>query len=129
MIALIVNLHLSVCMVQVPMHGAVNLAVETCGETFHRFWTYLNFSSPLLSPGPYDRQDCAWAFGMNLFDLTAWRKGDYTNIYHQWQHQVSHLQILDGLFVPDGGGISCCKNSLCRSVYLSKATIMRGVLL
>lgn len=69
------------------MHGAVNLAVETCGDSFHRFWTYLNFSSPLLARGPFRRQDCAWAFGMNLFDLTVWRAGEYTRVYHHWQRQ------------------------------------------
>ncbi|GJP42402.1 hypothetical protein CLOM_g1969 [Closterium sp. NIES-68] len=70
---------------EVPMHGKVNLAVETCGKVFHRFKTYLNFSSPLLKR--YDPEGCGWAYGMNLFDLDAWRAGNYTEKYHYWQQQ------------------------------------------
>ncbi|CAI7930852.1 unnamed protein product [Closterium sp. NIES-54] len=70
---------------EVPMHGKVNLAVETCGKVFHRFKTYLNFSSPLLKQ--YDPEGCGWAYGMNLFDLDAWRSGNYTQKYHYWQQQ------------------------------------------
>lgn len=71
---------------QIPMHGNVNLAVETCGKTFHRFKTYLNFSSPQLAT--FDPEGCAWAFGMNLFDLQTWRRHDFTLRYHFWQQQV-----------------------------------------
>eukprot|EP00244_Chara_vulgaris_P004424 TRINITY_DN1875_c0_g2_i1.p1 TRINITY_DN1875_c0_g2~~TRINITY_DN1875_c0_g2_i1.p1 ORF type:complete len:369 (-),score=44.12 TRINITY_DN1875_c0_g2_i1:92-1198(-) len=69
---------------KVPMNGKVNLAVETCGEVFHRFHTYLNFSVPLISR-KFDPQACGWAFGMNLFNLKAWRSGNFTEVYHYWQ--------------------------------------------
>ncbi|CAI6000845.1 unnamed protein product [Closterium sp. NIES-65] len=68
---------------KIPMNGKVNLAVETCGKVFHRFKTYLNFSSPLLAG--FDPEGCGWAFGMNMFNLAAWRRGNYTDKYHFWQ--------------------------------------------
>lgn len=68
------------------LHGNVNGAVETCLEAFHRYYKYLNFSNPLIS-SKIDPQACGWAFGMNVFDLIAWRKADVTARYHYWQEQ------------------------------------------
>lgn len=65
------------------LHGNVNGAVETCLEAFHRYYKYLNFSSPLIST-KFDPQACGWAFGMNVFDLIAWRKANVTARYHYW---------------------------------------------
>ncbi|KAL0407171.1 UNVERIFIED_CONTAM: putative galacturonosyltransferase 4 [Sesamum latifolium] len=58
--------------------------VETCGESFHRFDRYLNFSNPLISKN-FDPRACGWAFGMNIFDLDEWRKQNITDVYHKWQ--------------------------------------------
>ena len=33
----------------IDLKGNVNGAVETCGERFHRFDRYLNFSNPLIA--------------------------------------------------------------------------------
>eukprot|EP00897_Mesotaenium_endlicherianum_P000961 jgi/Mesen1/10866/ME000093S10381 len=71
---------------ELPMNGKVNLAVETCGKVFHRFRTYLNFSSELIA-GKFDPEACGWAFGLNMFDLNAWRRGNFTEAYHYWQRQ------------------------------------------
>lgn len=68
------------------LHGNVNGAVETCLEAFHRYYKYLNFSNPLIS-SKFDPQACGWAFGMNVFDLIAWRKAKVTARYHYWQEQ------------------------------------------
>ncbi|CAL0307170.1 unnamed protein product [Lupinus luteus] len=68
------------------LHGNVNGAVETCLEAFHRYYKYLNFSNPIIS-SKFDPQACAWAFGMNIFDLVAWRKANVTGRYHYWQEQ------------------------------------------
>ncbi|KAI4326581.1 hypothetical protein MLD38_031881 [Melastoma candidum] len=68
------------------LHGNVNGAVETCLEAFHRYYKYLNFSNPLVS-SKFDPQACGWAFGMNVFDLIAWRKANVTARYHFWQEQ------------------------------------------
>ncbi|GAB2290886.1 Polygalacturonate 4-alpha-galacturonosyltransferase [Dionaea muscipula] len=69
----------------VDLHGKVNGAVETCGESFHRFDKYLNFSNPHIARN-FDPNACGWAYGMNVFDLKAWKKKDITGIYHKWQN-------------------------------------------
>ncbi|VAH11076.1 unnamed protein product [Triticum turgidum subsp. durum] len=68
----------------IDMKGKVNGAVETCGESFHRFDRYLNFSSPVVAKN-FDPNACVWAFGMNMFDLAEWRRQNITEIYHFWQ--------------------------------------------
>ncbi|KAL5565403.1 hypothetical protein UlMin_028567 [Ulmus minor] len=69
----------------VDLHGKVNGAVETCGESFHRFDKYLNFSNPHIARN-FDPNACGWAYGMNIFDLKVWKKKDITGIYHKWQN-------------------------------------------
>lgn len=71
------------------LRGNVNGAVETCLEAFHRYHRYLNFSDPLIS-SRFDPQGCGWSFGMNVFDLVAWRKADLTAVYHRWQERNSN---------------------------------------
>lgn len=66
------------------LNGNVNGAVETCGESFHRFDRYLNFSNPLISKN-FDPRACGWAYGMNIFDLEEWRRQNITEVYHTWQ--------------------------------------------
>lgn len=68
------------------LHGNVNGAVETCLEAFHRYYKYLNFSNSIIS-SKFDPQACGWAFGMNVFDLIAWRKANVTTRYHYWMEQ------------------------------------------
>ncbi|XP_022898387.1 polygalacturonate 4-alpha-galacturonosyltransferase-like isoform X2 [Olea europaea var. sylvestris] len=74
----------------VDLHGKVNGAVETCGESFHRFDKYLNFSNPHISSN-FDPNACGWAYGMNIFDLNVWKEKDITGIYHKWQNMVCLL--------------------------------------
>ncbi|XP_058098675.1 polygalacturonate 4-alpha-galacturonosyltransferase [Magnolia sinica] len=69
----------------VDLKGKVNGAVETCGESFHRFDKYLNFSNPHIAKN-FDPNACGWAYGMNVFDLKEWKKKDITGIYHKWQN-------------------------------------------
>ncbi|XP_052194842.1 polygalacturonate 4-alpha-galacturonosyltransferase-like [Diospyros lotus] len=69
----------------VDLHGKVNGAVETCGQSFHRFDKYLNFSNPHIARN-FDPNACGWAYGMNIFDLKEWKKKDITGIYHKWQN-------------------------------------------
>ncbi|XP_010481270.1 PREDICTED: probable galacturonosyltransferase 4 isoform X8 [Camelina sativa] len=68
----------------VDLKGNVNGAVETCGESFHRFDRYLNFSNPLISKN-FDPRACGWAYGMNVFDLDEWKRQNITEVYHRWQ--------------------------------------------
>ncbi|XP_022142576.1 probable galacturonosyltransferase 4 [Momordica charantia] len=66
------------------LKGNVNGAVETCGESFHRFDKYLNFSNELISKN-FDPRACGWAYGMNVFDLEEWKRQNITDVYHKWQ--------------------------------------------
>ncbi|XP_051152988.1 galacturonosyltransferase 8-like [Andrographis paniculata] len=67
------------------MDGKVNAAVETCFGSFHRYAQYMNFSHPLIK-SRFSPKACAWAYGMNFFDLDAWRRQDCTKEYHYWQN-------------------------------------------
>ncbi|KAL2650676.1 hypothetical protein R1flu_018804 [Riccia fluitans] len=69
----------------VDMDGNVNGAVETCFGSFHRYDKYLNFSHPLIKE-KFDPKACGWAYGMNMFDLDAWRREKSTEEYHYWQN-------------------------------------------
>ncbi|KAK4783226.1 hypothetical protein SAY86_007600 [Trapa natans] len=68
----------------IDMSGKVNGAVETCFGPFHRYAQYLNFSHPLIKE-KFNPKACAWAYGMNIFDLDAWRREKRTEEYHYWQ--------------------------------------------
>ncbi|KAK4409792.1 putative galacturonosyltransferase 9 [Sesamum angolense] len=70
---------------KIDMEGKVNGAVNTCFGPFHRLSEYLNFSHPLIKE-KFNPRSCAWAFGMNMFDLDAWRREKCTKQYHYWQN-------------------------------------------
>ncbi|XP_068641416.1 probable galacturonosyltransferase 4 [Aristolochia californica] len=77
---------------RINLKGKVNGAVETCGESFHRFDRYLNFSNPLISKN-FNPRACGWAYGMNIFDLDEWRRQKITEVYHSWQN-LNHDRTL-----------------------------------
>ncbi|WOL07782.1 putative galacturonosyltransferase 13 [Canna indica] len=85
---------------EIDLAGKVNGAVETCkGEDTwvmgKRFKTYFNFSHPLIA-NKLDPDECAWAYGMNIFDLNAWRKTNIRETYHYWvkeQNLKSNLTL------------------------------------
>ncbi|KAK8334821.1 hypothetical protein V6Z12_A09G012200 [Gossypium hirsutum] len=75
-------------LLEIDLHGKVNGAVETCkgeGEWVmsKRFKNYFNFSHPIIAKH-LDPDECAWAYGMNIFDLRAWRKTNIIETYHHW---------------------------------------------
>ncbi|XP_072950772.1 galacturonosyltransferase 8-like [Typha angustifolia] len=70
---------------KIDMDGKVNGAVETCFGSFHRYAQYMNFSHPLIKER-FNPKACGWAYGMNFFDLDAWRKEKCTEQYHYWQN-------------------------------------------
>ncbi|KAF7150263.1 hypothetical protein RHSIM_Rhsim02G0088200 [Rhododendron simsii] len=76
----------------IDLKGNVIGVVETCGETFHRFDRYLNFSNPLISKA-FDPHACGWAFGMNIFDLEEWKRQNITEVYHSWQNLNRDRQL------------------------------------
>lgn len=66
--------------------------METCrGEDkwvmSKRFKTYFDFSHTLIADN-LDLDECAWAYGMNIFDLNAWRKTSIRDTYHYWVKKV-----------------------------------------
>lgn len=83
------------------LHGNVNGAVETCLESFHRYYKYLNFSNPLISSA-IDPQACGWAFGMNIFDLVTWKKENVTGRYHHWQEENVDRLVWNSGTLPPG---------------------------
>ncbi|OWM85672.1 hypothetical protein CDL15_Pgr029095 [Punica granatum] len=76
----------------INLKGNVIGVVETCGESFHRFDRYLNFSNPLIAKN-FNARACGWAYGMNIFDLNEWRRQNITEIYHKWQ-ELNHGRLL-----------------------------------
>ncbi|KAB2002646.1 hypothetical protein ES319_D11G079600v1 [Gossypium barbadense] len=73
---------------EIDLQGKVNGAIETCkGEDewvmSKYFKNYFNFSHPLIAKH-LDPDECAWAYGMNIFDLRAWRKTNIRETYHFW---------------------------------------------
>ncbi|XP_010246719.1 PREDICTED: galacturonosyltransferase 8 [Nelumbo nucifera] len=70
---------------KIDMDGKVNGAVETCFGSFHRYAQYMNFSHPLIKE-KFNPKACGWAYGMNFFDLDAWRREKCTEQYHYWQN-------------------------------------------
>jgi hypothetical protein len=42
-----------------------------------------------------DPDECAWAYGMNIFDLAAWRKTNIRDTYHFWLKEVMHFTNKD----------------------------------
>ncbi|XP_047317949.1 probable galacturonosyltransferase 13 isoform X2 [Impatiens glandulifera] len=73
---------------EIDLNEKVNGAVETCkGEDewvmSKRFRNYFNFSHPLIANN-LDPNECAWAYGMNIFDLRAWRETNIRDTYHAW---------------------------------------------
>ncbi|XP_031490167.1 probable galacturonosyltransferase 14 isoform X2 [Nymphaea colorata] len=72
----------------IDLKGKVCGAVETCrGEDSwvmsKRFKNYFNFSHPLIAEN-LDPEECAWAYGMNMFDLRAWRMTNIRDTYLYW---------------------------------------------
>lgn len=77
----------------IDLKGKVNGAVETCrgNDKFvmsKRLKSYLNFSHPLISAESFDPDECAWAYGMNIFDLEAWRNTNISQTYYHWLQKV-----------------------------------------
>lgn len=73
---------------EIDLGGKVNGAVETCRGDDERvmakkFKTYFNFDHPLVAQN-LNPDECPWAYGMNIFDLRAWRKTHIRDTYHAW---------------------------------------------
>ncbi|KAL1347822.1 hypothetical protein HN51_023844 [Arachis hypogaea] len=49
----------------------------------NKYVDFLNFSHPIISVN-FDPDKCAWLYGMNIFDVEAWRRTNITETYHRW---------------------------------------------
>ncbi|PKI75577.1 hypothetical protein CRG98_003978 [Punica granatum] len=85
----------------IDMNGKVNGAVETCFGPFHRYAQYLNFSHPLIKE-KFNPKACAWAYGMNIFDLDTWRRDKCTEEYHYWQNLNEDWTLWSSGTLPPG---------------------------
>lgn len=73
---------------EIDLNGKVIGAVvdSWCGADCcpgRKYKDYFNFTSPLISSN-LNPDRCGWLYGMNVFDLHAWRRSSVTNTYHQW---------------------------------------------
>ena len=88
---------------EINLNGKVNGAVETCrGDDewvmSKHFKNYFNFSHPLVAQH-LDPDECAWAYGMNVFDLRAWRSTNIRETYHTWLKEVKpkYIQLIQSI--------------------------------
>ncbi|KAJ3695617.1 hypothetical protein LUZ60_000994 [Juncus effusus] len=66
------------------LQGNVNGAVEICFGGFRRYNRYLNFSNNNVVKERFNPRACAWSYGVNVFDLNAWRDEQCTEQFHQY---------------------------------------------
>lgn len=84
------------------LKGKVNGAVDTCqGESSHRLETLVNFSDPIIVKNFYSKK-CIWAFGMNMFDLQAWRRHGLSRVYNKWLQLGKRKQLFKAGTLPLG---------------------------
>ncbi|KAJ7977303.1 Hexosyltransferase [Quillaja saponaria] len=86
------------------MKGKVIGVVESCREheaSFHRIDMLINFSDPFVAK-KFDGSACAWAFGMNLFDLKEWRRQNLTAIYLKYLQMGSKRPLWTAGSLPLG---------------------------
>ncbi|KAF3329207.1 putative galacturonosyltransferase 9 [Carex littledalei] len=69
---------------KVDLQGNVNGAVEMCFGGFRRYNRYLNFTNQVVKER-FSPRACAWAYGVNVFDLQSWRTERCTEQFHQYQ--------------------------------------------
>lgn len=58
-----------------------------------KYKDYFNFSDPVIS-ADFRPDRCGWLYGMNVFDLEAWRKTNITRTYHRWLKFVSIVHVV-----------------------------------
>lgn len=58
-----------------------------------KYSDYFNFSEPIIS-ADFRPDRCGWLYGMNVFDLEAWRNTNITTTYHRWLKFVSMFHVV-----------------------------------
>ncbi|CAN6233458.1 unnamed protein product [Urochloa humidicola] len=79
---------------RVDMGAAVNAALHTCFGGFRRYGKYLNFSDPVVQ-GSFSPRACAWSYGVNVFDLQAWRREQCTEQFHRFMEMNENGTLWD----------------------------------
>ncbi|CAL4967044.1 unnamed protein product [Urochloa decumbens] len=82
--------------------GAVNAALHTCFGGFQRYGKYLNFSDPVVQ-GSFSPRACAWSYGVNVFDLQAWRREQCTQQFHRFMEMNENGTLWDPASVLPAG--------------------------
>ncbi|KAF8729468.1 hypothetical protein HU200_017402 [Digitaria exilis] len=79
---------------RIDMGAAVNAALHTCFGGFRRYGKYLNFSDPFVQ-GSFSPRVCAWSYGVNVFDLQAWRREQCTQQFHRFMEMNENGTLWD----------------------------------
>ncbi|KAJ4867636.1 Galacturonosyltransferase 8 [Raphanus sativus] len=68
---------------EIDMDGKVN---GSCGDLFRLVPSVCSVHEllPSFDQEKFNPKACAWAYGMNFFDLDAWRREKCTEEYHYW---------------------------------------------
>ncbi|CAD6339742.1 unnamed protein product [Miscanthus lutarioriparius] len=95
---------------QVDLDGKVNGAVETCFGGFRRYRKYLNFTQPIVLDR-FNPSACAWAYGVNVFDLETWRRDGCTELFHQYMEMNEDGELWDPTSILTAGLMSFYGNT------------------
>lgn len=66
-----------------------------CIDPDKRTDSYLNFSNPIIINTPLGsaKDNCTWSWGVNIFDLRAWRQSNITKTYQFWLRKVGQFYL------------------------------------
>ncbi|KAG8076356.1 hypothetical protein GUJ93_ZPchr0006g44519 [Zizania palustris] len=84
------------------LDGKVNGAVEMCFGGFRRYGKYLNFTQEIVQER-FNPGSCAWAYGVNVYDLQAWRRDGCTELFHQYMEMNEDGALWDPTSVLPAG--------------------------
>lgn len=87
---------------RVDLSGQVNGALDTCFGGFRRYGKYLNFSEAAVRER-FSPSACAWSYGVNVFDLQAWRRDQCTDQFHQLMDMNENGTLWDAASVLPAG--------------------------
>uniref|UniRef100_A0ACD5Z4G4 Uncharacterized protein n=1 Tax=Avena sativa TaxID=4498 RepID=A0ACD5Z4G4_AVESA len=79
-----------------------NAALYTCFGGFRRYGKYLNLSHPAMQER-FEPRACAWSYGVNVFDLLAWRRDQCTEQFHQLMEMNENGTLWDAASVLPAG--------------------------
>ncbi|KAK3159089.1 hypothetical protein QOZ80_2AG0145570 [Eleusine coracana subsp. coracana] len=87
---------------RLDLGAAVNAALHTCFGGFRRYGKYLNFSDPFVRER-FSPRACAWSYGVNVFDLQAWRREQCTQQFHRFMEMNENGTLWDRTSVLPAG--------------------------